>query len=114
MVTPTRGGLVSGALSFGQERLWFLDQLDPGDASYNIPLVLRITGDLDPVRLATALEGLAERPETLRTRFPSADGRPYATAGPAPVLDVVAGDLDTVLAERSNAPFDLAEGPLLR
>ncbi|MET7423287.1 amino acid adenylation domain-containing protein [Dactylosporangium sp. NPDC005555] len=104
-------------MSFGQERLWFLDQLDPGDASWNIPLVLRLTGDLDAGRLRAALAGLAERHETLRTRFPAVDGRPHATAGPAPVLDEVTSTeegLGALLAGRSNAPFDLAEGPLLR
>jgi len=105
---------VTGALSFGQERLWFLDQLEPGTASYNIPLVLRLSGELDPGRLRAALAGLVERHEPLRTRFPSVDGRPHAAPGPAPLLQEATGDLATLLAERSNAPFDLAEGPLLR
>ncbi|WP_327001771.1 amino acid adenylation domain-containing protein [Dactylosporangium sp. NBC_01737] len=94
-----------------------MDQLDPGDASYNIPLVLRLTGELDAEALRAALQGLVERHETLRTRFPAADGRPSATPGPAPALrelSCTASELDARLAECSNAPFDLAEGPLLR
>lgn len=114
------GGL---PLSHGQERLWFLDQLDPGDASYNIPLVLRLSGPLSVEALRTAFDGTVARHEALRTRFPDADGRPVAVVEPAAafpveVLDLradgAAGRADAILAARTNGAFDLAGGPLLR
>ncbi|WP_371632864.1 amino acid adenylation domain-containing protein [Streptomyces sp. NBC_01259] len=110
-------------LSHGQERLWFLDQLDPGDASYNIPLVLRLSGPLSVEALRAAFDGIVARHEALRTRFPDVDGRPVAVVEPAntvpvEVLDLradgVAGRADAILAARTNGAFDLAGGPLLR
>ncbi|MGW0605838.1 amino acid adenylation domain-containing protein [Streptomyces sp. NPDC002640] len=113
---------VSGSvLSRGQERLWFLNQLEPGDASYNIPLVLRLTGVLDRSALRAALDAVVARHDALRTRFPAEDGRPRAVVEPpAPVLleetdlredpSAEAGEL----ARRVNLGFDLARGPLLR
>ncbi|MFD8728290.1 amino acid adenylation domain-containing protein [Streptomyces sp. NPDC059611] len=112
------GGLVP---SHGQERLWFLHQLDPTDASYNIPLVLRLTGALSVPALVAAFEGTVARHEALRTRFADVDGRPVAVVdAPGPVrvetLDLRSrpGDAGPLLAERTNGAFDLAEGPLLR
>ncbi|MFD0275029.1 amino acid adenylation domain-containing protein [Kitasatospora sp. NPDC127111] len=112
----------SAVLTVGQERLWFLDQLEPGDPSYNIPLVLRLTGELDPVALRAALGGVVARHEALRSRFPNEDGRPAVVVDrPAPVpLDEVdlrgaaPERLPAALAERTNRGFDLAAGPLLR
>ncbi|WSG78897.1 amino acid adenylation domain-containing protein [Streptomyces sp. NBC_01727] len=112
-------------LTHGQERLWFLDQLDPADASYNIPLVLRLTGELSAVALHAAFDGVVARHEALRTRFPGVDGGPVAMVEPpAPVgIEVIdlreghgggPGDAAGLLAARTNAGFDLARGPLLR
>ncbi|WP_395297454.1 amino acid adenylation domain-containing protein [Kitasatospora hibisci] len=115
------GGAPGGVLTVGQERLWFLDQLDPGDPSYNIPLVLRLSGRLDPAALRTALDGVVARHEALRSRFPNEDGLPSVVVEPpAPVVLEEADlrdrpqGLPAALAERTNRGFDLARGPLLR
>ncbi|MGA6174805.1 amino acid adenylation domain-containing protein [Streptomyces sp. NPDC012600] len=116
-----RAGLGGLRLSHGQERLWFLHRLDPEDASYNIPLVLRLTGELSEAALYAAFDGVVARHEALRTRFPDVDGRPVAVVDPpGPVavesLDLRgrAGSAERLLAERTNGAFDLADGPLLR
>ncbi|MFJ3300450.1 amino acid adenylation domain-containing protein [Streptomyces bacillaris] len=126
MVDRAAGGTavtVTGGLtpSHGQERLWFLHQLDPLDAAYNIPLVLRLTGDLSVPALTAAFEGTVARHESLRTRFPDVDGRPVAVVdAPGPVavetIDLRSrpGSAEPLLAERTNGAFDLARGPLLR
>src|SRR4029077_19944789 len=58
------------ALSFAQERLWFLDQLAPGSAAYNLPAAVRLRGDLSGAALAAALTEIVRRHEALRTTFP--------------------------------------------
>ncbi|WNI26316.1 amino acid adenylation domain-containing protein [Streptomyces sp. ITFR-16] len=116
------GPHAGAALSVGQERLWFLDQFEPGDAAYNIPLVLRFTGPLSARSLGAALDAVTGRHEALRSRFPAVDGRPYVVVGPpSPVpLDIrdlrdrTDADVASVVSEFTNRPFDLAEGPLLR
>ncbi|MEU2023611.1 amino acid adenylation domain-containing protein [Streptomyces sp. NPDC016469] len=113
--------VVQSNLTHGQKRLWFLHQMDPGDASYNIPLVLRLSGELSEPALRAAFDAVAARHEALRSRFPAEDGAPAAlVAAPGPV-DVEcrdlrgAGDrLEPLIAERTNRAFDLARGPLLR
>ncbi|MFD5921241.1 amino acid adenylation domain-containing protein [Kitasatospora sp. NPDC058201] len=112
----------SAVLTVGQERLWFLDQMDPGDPAYNIPLVLRLTGELAPESLRAALDGVVARHEALRTRFPAEDGRPVAlvdAAAPVPLDEIDLRGRPTeetaaALAGRTNRGFDLAAGPLLR
>jgi amino acid adenylation domain-containing protein len=113
-------------LSFAQERLWFLDQLQPGSSAYNIPAALRLCGRLDVPALAAALAGLSERHEALRTRFAARDGRPLQVVSPPgpialPVVDLHGlgstareGALRTLARREARAPFDLEAGPVLR
>src|SRR5690348_15527501 len=63
-------------LSFSQLRLWFLDQLVPGSASYLIPMAVRLKGVLNPGALEASLQELTRRHEILRTSFVSIDGEP--------------------------------------
>ncbi|MFF9147368.1 amino acid adenylation domain-containing protein [Streptomyces sp. NPDC014861] len=112
----------AGVLSVGQERLWFLDQLEPANPAYNIPYVLRLGGVLDSAALGRALDAVVARHEALRTRFPAEDGRPSAVVdAPGPVSldrrDLRGGgarETAETLARLTNAGFDLAAGPLLR
>ncbi len=113
-------------LSFGQQRLWFLDQLEPGSPAYNIPDALRIEGALDVAALRRSLNEIVRRHEVLRTTFPSADGIPQLAIAPELTLDVPVIDLSTLpeqeratavqqhAAAEARQPFDLAAGPLLR
>ncbi|MEV3875428.1 amino acid adenylation domain-containing protein, partial [Streptomyces sp. NPDC049906] len=103
-------------LSFGQQRMWILNRLEQsgGAAAYNMPLALRLTGALDVTALEAALGDLADRHETLRTRFPETDGvaRQSIVEGAAgrPVLHprtVTEGELAPAVAESANLPFDL-------
>ncbi|HKV11774.1 MAG TPA: non-ribosomal peptide synthase/polyketide synthase, partial [Thermoanaerobaculia bacterium] len=117
-------GLVAGAgapLSFAQERLWFLEQLHPGSAAYNVPAAVRLTGALDPAVLAACFGEIVRRHATLRSTFPAVDGEPVLQVAPAtgvdlPVLDLTAlpEEARRLTAAEAAAPFDLAAGPLLR
>ncbi|HZF13619.1 MAG TPA: amino acid adenylation domain-containing protein, partial [Thermoanaerobaculia bacterium] len=112
-------------LSFGQERLWFIDRLAPGGAQYSLPAALLLRGRLDRAALAAVFTEVVRRHEALRTRFPAVEGRPVQeiappVAVPLPLVDLagVGGALDAELArlmrEEARRPFDLARGPLLR
>ncbi|QEU90000.1 amino acid adenylation domain-containing protein [Streptomyces kanamyceticus] len=105
-------------LSFAQQRMWFLNRLEetvPGAAAaYNLPLVLRISGDLDVAALEAALGDVADRHESLRTVFPDVDGVPYqrvldGDAGRPPLTVVRAADdqVADMLAEQLADGFDL-------
>jgi len=122
-------------LSFAQQRLWFLDQLEPANPAYNIPLAVRLAGALVPELLARALGAIVRRHEVLRSRYPAVDGRPTLETDPVsevgevpevapallPVVDLEGlprqgrEDLLARLARReAGRPFDLAAGPLFR
>ena len=108
-------------LSFPQERLWFLDQLEPGNPTLNMPASYPLAGDVDPGVLARALSEVVRRHEVLRTTFGSEEGRPFQRIAPArpvplPVVDLrgLGQEAERLEAEESLRPFDLARGPLLR
>ncbi|WP_018222053.1 non-ribosomal peptide synthetase [Salinispora pacifica] len=106
--------------SLGQRRLWMLDQLTPGAATYHIAWAVELTGPLDVAALESTLSWLVDRHETLRTHFTSVDGEPAQLVVPAaPVrLSVVDATSEAAGRELVNAsarePFDLATGPLAR
>ncbi|MDI6104007.1 amino acid adenylation domain-containing protein [Actinoplanes sp. NEAU-A12] len=108
------------ALSYAQQRLWFLNQLEGATATYNMPFALRLTGRLDLAVLRAALLDVIDRHESLRTVFPAHDGVPVQhVLDPAgvgldlTVEDLAATDLPEALTEGGRRPFDLtADLPL--
>ncbi len=114
------------ALSFAQERLWFLEQLEPGASAYVLSSALRLEGRLDVASLEQALSFIVQRHEVLRTTFSIVGGRPIQVLHPAmptplPVIDFStlpegsrAEALRRELAAEAQRPFDLGAGPLLR
>ncbi|MGW5694843.1 amino acid adenylation domain-containing protein, partial [Streptomyces asiaticus] len=102
-------------LSFAQARLWFLDRLDGPNPTYNIPFVLRMSGDLDVPALRAALRDVLLRHESLRTVFPDTAGEPRQHLVPAEELpplpyesEVAAADLPAALAAAAGHSFRLA------
>ncbi|MCF5295589.1 non-ribosomal peptide synthetase, partial [Pseudomonas syringae] len=113
-------------LSFAQQRLWFLAQLDGGSAAYHIPAGLRLRGSLDQVALKRALDRIVARHEALRTTFvQEQDQDPLQCIAPADIgfslqLQVLTGQADAeqqllaIAAEEAEEGFDLVNGPLVR
>ena len=115
-------------LSFAQQRLWFLDQLEPNSPFYNLPEALRLTGPLDVTVLEQSLNEIARRHEVLRTTFVTVDGKPQQVIAPAGEVAIAAPVIDLrdlpeaereaeairLAAVEAQTPFDLAHGPLLR
>ena len=114
------------ALSFAQERLWFLHQLYPGDPTYNIPAALRMEGALRVPALSASLRELVRRHEVLRTRFAQVEGEPVQVISPRVELELAVVDLRRLPAavrekqargwvlDEAQRPFDLGLGQLLR
>jgi natural product biosynthesis luciferase-like monooxygenase protein/amino acid adenylation domain-containing protein/FkbM family methyltransferase len=113
-------------LSFGQQRLWLLQRMEPGSAAYNLSYALRVRGPLDRGALQRALTDVAARHETLRTRFPEQDGEPVQRIEPArparpPRVDLSRlpgpareAELARLADAEARRPFDLAAAPALR
>jgi amino acid adenylation domain-containing protein len=113
-------------LSFGQQRLWFLHQMEPDSPLYNIPVAVRLTGALDVAAMEASLAEVVRRHEVLRTIFKAVDGRPVAHVtqqafGALPVIDL--SDLSAREREsetlrlatlEARRPFDLERGPVMR
>lgn len=112
--------------SFAQQRLWFLDQFDPGSPFYNIPQAIRLTGALDVNALGDALREIVARHETLRTTFSMLDGQPVQLIHPElglplPVIDLTGLEQEQrynealrLVNQEARRPFNLERGPLLR
>ena len=115
----TRRGLTRAPLSKFQRGLWVLDQWNPGAATYNVPWVLRFDGQVDPLLLRGALEGVVARHESLRTTFELGEAGPeqvvHERIAVPFTLDLVAAEqVDALIAGHAREPFDLESGPLLR
>ena len=113
-------------VSFAQQRLWFLDQLEPGNAVYNVSTALRLRGPLQVTALEQSLHEIVRRHETLRTTFAVVDGNPVQCIAPYPTVTLPVVDLleepatereaqvHRLITEETQRSFDLARGPLMR
>ncbi|HEU4561488.1 MAG TPA: amino acid adenylation domain-containing protein [Longimicrobium sp.] len=113
-------------LSFAQQRLWFIDQMEGVGAAYHIPVRMRLRGGLDRAALRRALDRIVARHEALRTVFAEVDGAPVQRIAPADESPFhltehdlrgaaqAAEELGLLMADEARAPFDLARGPLIR
>jgi len=113
-------------LSFAQQRLWFLDQLEPGKSIYNIPGALRLKGPLDVDALQRSLEEIVRRHEALRTTFATSETGPVQVVAPSSQLTLLReeircstekeaeAEISRRVAWEGSQPFDLTRGPLFR
>lgn len=111
-------------LSFAEQRLWFLDQFEPGSVAYNMPAAVLLQGPLDVGALERSLSEILRRHEVLRTTFPFKEGQPARVIAPAESLRLPLVDLQglpeaetearRLVGEEARRPFDLARGPLVR
>ncbi len=123
---PATGRDEPQPLSFAQERLWSLDQLEPGNTAYSMHATVRLRGALDPAVLEHCVNEIVARHEPLRTSFAVADGRPVQRVASSCRIPLRLHDLRELSpaerdasarqlgAEQAARPFDLARDPLLR
>jgi acyl-CoA synthetase (AMP-forming)/AMP-acid ligase II len=116
----------ASTLSFGQEQLWFFEQLDPGTARYNRATNLRIRGPVDRRALERGLSRIVERHDILRSAYPSKGGVPQAVLSPSVEIPFAFRDLRDLPSSQRDAevlrlaadelerPFELERGPLMR
>jgi pristinamycin I synthase-3/4 len=115
----------SAPLSLSQDRLWFLNQLQPGDPAYNIRAVARFRGNFDRLLLERVIDQIVKRHEILRTRFEEVDGQPlqiidnthsFSFTGDdiVPVEELTEKDIARLVREEGMRSFDLVKGPLFR
>ena len=104
---PRRGNHEPCPLSFLQEGLWLLDQVEPGSAAYNRPLALRLTGLLDEAALRQALQNIIDRHEVLRTRFSTRDGLPAQVISPSLALDLRLIELSKLAPTERESPLSM-------
>ncbi|SFJ64597.1 non-ribosomal peptide synthetase [Thermoflavimicrobium dichotomicum] len=111
-------------LSYAQQRLWFLDQLKPGNVAYNLPFALRLEGKVDPLALERSFHALIDRHESMRTTFKKIDGQVVQVIGESgrdawKVVDLAreAEPMEQALSHIHadiERPFVLHQGPLIR
>src|SRR5262249_41229461 len=113
-------------LSYAQQRLWFIDQLEGSSTEYNMPYALRLKGELDVEALRSAIQSIVDRHESLRTHFIDVDGQPVQVIVQHLQIELPLEDLSQldeaeqhqrVAAEMQrewDEPFDLRTGPVLR
>ncbi len=121
-----RPGSGPAPLSLAQQRLWFLEQLEPGTPRFSLLTAVRLRGVIDPTRLRRAVSEVVRRHEALRTRFEMRDGEPVQIVDPAREIPLPLVDLSGLApesqerllhrlgADEASRPFDLRTGPLLR
>ncbi len=113
-------------LSFQQQRLWFLDKLDPGQTIYNMPFAVKLEGQLDIERFKESIQAVVQRHEALRTIFAEEDGQPIQIILPELTVNIPVDDLRAlpkkqreiearqIFQREANTPFNLSRGPLFR
>ena len=127
-VIPRRSQTSPAPLSFAQQRLWFLHQIDPGNTSYNEQGIIQLVGALDVVALEQSFNEIVRRHEALRTTFEMVEDQPVQVIHPIPTANVTITvenvcklpegqrntDVQRLIVEESQRTFDLIQGPLLR
>jgi len=125
-IPPRAADSVIFPLSFTQQTLWFIQQLDPSNATYNMPGAIRFNGPLDERALSESISEVVSRHESLRTKFVVTDGSPMQMVSPPQPFAVEVVDLTNfqegereaeiqrLIRREARKPFDLTQGPLLR
>ena len=113
-------------LSFAQQRLWFIHQLEPDSAAYNIPRAVRLVGELDVSAITSSLRQIVARHEVLRTRFVAVDGQPSQVIDEPGEIELPVWDVSElgegrrqerareIVSREARRPFDLERGPVWR